>query len=133
MIDTAHGFAYFGTTYASSVVKVKLSDFTRVGALTLSAGENYLYSAVIDPAGGYAYFGTGTSPGRVVKVRLSDFTRSDALTPGYGSENNLYTAVMPDTTNGLAYFGAAISPGRVVKINASAALGVQVFLPVIKR
>src|SRR5207244_308412 len=39
VIDRANGFAYFGTnTSPGMVVKVHLSDFTRVGALTLNAG-----------------------------------------------------------------------------------------------
>ena len=63
------------------MVKVRLSDFTRVAALTLNTGEDGgLFSAVIDTANGFAYFGTWTSPGIVVKVRLSDFTRVAALT-----------------------------------------------------
>ena len=38
---------------------------------TLNAGENFFYSAVIDATGGYAYFGTGTGPGKVVKVAFN--------------------------------------------------------------
>jgi hypothetical protein len=52
------------------VVKVRLSDFTRVGALTLNPGEFSLYSAVLDASAGCVYFGTGTFPGRVLKVAL---------------------------------------------------------------
>src|SRR5262245_14179951 len=41
----------------------------RVGNLKLAnAGENSMYSAVIDPVNGFAYFGTGTTPGLIVKV-----------------------------------------------------------------
>ena len=70
MIDPASGFAYFGTdTIPGIVVKVQLSDFTRVGALTLNPGEDRLLMATIDPAAGYAYFGTHTAPGGVVKVQ----------------------------------------------------------------
>ena len=64
VLDAANGYAYFGTCTAPGlVVKVRLSDFTRVAGLTLNAGENYLRSAVLDAADGYAYFGTHTSPG----------------------------------------------------------------------
>ncbi len=55
------------------------ANFARVGALTLNSGENLVRCAVIDPAGGFAYFGTLTNPGTVVKVRLSDFTRVGVL------------------------------------------------------
>ena len=74
------------------MVKVRLSDFTRVASLTLNAGEDYLASAVLDAADGYAYFGTDTTPGRVVKVRLSDFTRVTGLTLAAG-EDSLSAAV----------------------------------------
>lgn len=43
----------------------------RVGAITLEDGEDSMLSAVIDADGGFAYFGTNTSPGRVVKVDLA--------------------------------------------------------------
>ena len=44
-IDTVNGFAYFGTLARQTpgiVVKVRLSDFTRVGALVLNAGDDPL-------------------------------------------------------------------------------------------
>ncbi len=44
---------------------------TRVGAITLDSGENNLRSAVIDTAGGFAYFGTNTSPSIVVKIGIT--------------------------------------------------------------
>ena len=53
VIDSAAGFAYFGTdTSPGVIVKVRLSNFTRVGSLVLNTGEDHLQSAVIDPAGG---------------------------------------------------------------------------------
>ena len=71
VIDTANGYAYFGTDDdPGKVVKVRLSDFTEVGTLTFSVGKR-TRSAVIDTANGYAYFGTDDDPGKVVKVKLS--------------------------------------------------------------
>jgi hypothetical protein len=131
VIDSDTGNAYFGTACENSasrpakVIKVKLSDFTRVGALTLYAGEDDLRSAVIDTTSGFAYFGTYTSPGKVVKVRLSDFTRVGAVTLNTG-EYYLGSAVI-DPANGFAYFGTAPfalpsmnpPPGKVIKIRLS--------------
>ena len=93
--------------------------FDPVASLTLKPGETNLYSAVIDTANGFAYFGTVTSPGIIVKVRLSDFTRVAALTLNPG-ENYLYSAVI-DTANGFAYFGGAADDGTgvIVKIRLS--------------
>jgi len=70
VIDPTGDFAYFGTAtfFPGQVVKIDLAGFSRVGALTLEAGEVGLYSAVMDPAGEFAYFGTRTWPGRVVKI-----------------------------------------------------------------
>jgi hypothetical protein len=110
VIDPAGGFAYFGTdTSPGMVVKVRLSDFTRVDALMFEAGEDKLTSAVIDTAEGYAYFGTKTSPGKVVKVRLSDFTRVDDLTLDAGE--NMLTSAVIDPDNRVAYFGTDTTPG----------------------
>ncbi len=82
VIDASNGLAYFGTNVGPGIVaKIRLSDFTEVGALTLNSGENFLLSAVIDNVSGFAYFGTADGwPGIVVKVRLSDFARVGALT-----------------------------------------------------
>jgi|GEM_PF-2470854 len=77
--------------------------------------ENDLTSAVVDPKNGFAYFGTGTSPGVVVKYRMSDSKTLAILTLNSG-ENNLYAATI-DTDNGFAYFGTRTSPGIVVKVN----------------
>jgi len=120
VIDTANGYAYFGAIRVppagpAKVVKIRLSDFSRVAAVALGSGENDLRSAVIDAAGSYAYFGTnGVNPGRVVKIRLLDMTRVSAtdLNPG---EYNLASAVL-DTVNGYAYFGTSTSPGKVVRV-----------------
>ncbi|MBU1367835.1 MAG: hypothetical protein KJ711_08480 [Candidatus Omnitrophica bacterium] len=116
VIDEAGGFAYFGMALSPGVVvKVRLSDLTRVGVLTLGSGENYLYSAVIDPAAGFAYFGTYTAPAKVIKVNLANFTREAALILNSG-EDYFYTGVI-DAQNDFAYFGTYTSAAKVIKIN----------------
>src|SRR5207253_760209 len=76
VIDTVHGFAYFGTdTIPGRVIKIAFNGSgppTLVGILELNDGsESNLHTAVIDVAGGYLYFGTSTNPGVVVKVDLN--------------------------------------------------------------
>jgi len=113
VIDAAKGFAYFGTS-EGIIVKVRLSDFTRVGALTVNLGQdNHLSSAVIDTANGFAYF--GSYEGKIVKVRLSDFTLAGTLTLQPG-EKHLDSAII-DTTSGFAYFGT--ETGIIVKVRLS--------------
>jgi hypothetical protein len=96
--DPAAGNSTPGTTAYPS------GGMRRTGMLMLSSVENGLESAVIDPAGGFVYFGTASEPGVVVKVRLSDFTRVGVLTLNSG-ENNFRCAAI-DPTGGFAYFGA---------------------------
>jgi hypothetical protein len=117
--DTVNGFAYFGTaTNPGIIVKVRLSDFTRVGALTLNSGEANPLSAVIDTANGFAYFGLSTQPAIIVKIRLSDFTRVGALTLS-ANECCPATAVI-DSVSGFAYFGARVGlTGDIVKVRLS--------------
>ena len=132
LIDSIHGYAYFGTyTSPGAVIKVALgagnTPPTRIGTLTLDPGENLLFSGVIDAAGGYAYFGTYTNPGTVVKVALGAGnalpTRVGALTLNAG-ESSLYCAVI-DSAGGYAYFGTFTSTGMVIKV----ALGAGSALP----
>jgi hypothetical protein len=116
VVDPAGGFAYFGTYmisgWPSSVVKVRLSDFTRVGSLTLDSTENNANTAVIDPANGFAYFGTNGS-GRIVKVQLSDFSRVGALQiPNSANE------LVFDNTSGYAY-GYCSTTGNIVRVTVA--------------
>jgi hypothetical protein len=121
VIDAAAGFAYFavpGTAdYPSSIVRVRLSDNTRAGTLTLPVSDGEIGSAAIDTVGGLLYLGMKTTPGSVVKVRLSDFTRVDALLLAPG-ENDVSAAVL-DPAGGFAYFGMNTSPGIIVKVRLS--------------
>ena len=118
LVDAANGFAYFGTyTTPAFVVKVRLSDLTRVGALALNPGEGWIVSGSLDPSNGFAYFGTNGSPGVVVKVRLADFQRVAAVTLAPG-ESGLSSSLI-DPANDALYFGTNTLPARVVKLQLS--------------
>ena len=89
VIDPAGRFAYFGTDAVAQqgpagatpdrVVKVDLRSFERASAIVLPDDERQLHTAVIDPQGTYAYFGTykynGQAPDlykpKVVKMMVS--------------------------------------------------------------
>jgi len=125
VVDPAGGYAYFGTgyylstrtyqgAYPGKVVRVRLSDLTHAGTLTLQQGEDRLNAAALDRAAGYAYFATDTAPGRVVKVRLQDFTRVAARSMA-GAEDYPSSAVI-DPGRGYAYFGLNTSPGKIVRL-----------------
>jgi len=89
-IDTTNGFVYFavgtggGTPFAPiKLVKVRLSDFTRVDALDLSpygVGTNRIDAISIDNNKEYAYLSISGFPARIFKVRLSDLTLISILT-----------------------------------------------------
>jgi len=123
VIDVANGYAYFATRdsfqFRARVVKIALGSGNdlpiRTGAVTLDSGSGgYLASAVIDAAGGYAYWGTdafGITGRRVERVRLGS---GDALPTHEGTldllESNLQTAII-DPARGFAYFGGVIISG----------------------
>ena len=109
--DDGAGYGYFGTN-SGQIVKVRLSDFTRVATLDLPYPYEYLSSGAIDSAGGYAYFGTDTAPGRIHRVRLSDFSDAGVLTLEPGDDH--LTAAAIDEAGGYAYFGTRT--GLVVKV-----------------
>src|SRR5690348_3972733 len=100
------------TSALTSIPEAKA--FSVVGTLPLRIGELGLISAVIDSAAGFAYFGTGNSPGILVKVRLADFTRVGSLTLNAGE--NIPTSAVIDSAAGFAYFGTGNSPGILVKV-----------------
>lgn len=123
VIDTANGYAYFGTSSSPGrVVKVALgtgaSPPQRVSALTLNNGEDSLSTAVIDAANGYAYFANNASPAMFIKVSLgsgdSPPARIGSVT--FNANENLATAAGIDTQNGYAYVGTIDSPASIVKV-----------------
>jgi uncharacterized repeat protein (TIGR01451 family) len=109
VIDTANGYAYFGTnTLPGKVIKIALGSGnnlpTEVGSITLNTGENRLLAAAIDPGNGYAYFATYTATGIIVKVALGGSglpSRVSALTLNSGEGN--VGSLSIDTTNGYLY------------------------------
>jgi hypothetical protein len=118
VIDTANGFAYFGTfTAPGRVVKIDLSTFTHVDTLILPSGEDYLRIAIIDTINGFAYFVTNTVPSWVVKIDLSTFTRVGAYEFDF-PQMGIPTSAIIDPDNGFAYFTGA-TPGRLAKMDLS--------------
>lgn len=116
VLDAGAGYAYFGSL-DGSVVKVRLSDLTRAGALALILDPNdrHVWCGVLDAPAGYAYFGCGWDSTFVAKVRLSDFTRVGALP--MTDEEWLPVAAVLDASAGYAYFGTR--GGTVVKVRLS--------------
>jgi len=83
------------------VVKVALgagsSIPVRVGAVSLLSGEDKLNSAIIDPASGYGYFTTDSSPSLLVKIDLgsgsADPTRVGSLPLQDKCQSSLFNPV----------------------------------------
>lgn len=97
---------------------VEVQHFFRDGALTLETDEYLLTSALIDPDGRYAYFGTSTPPGQLIKIDLETMERVDSIVmdeQGYG-EDFLFSALI-DPDGRYAYFGTGGYPGKVVKVD----------------
>ncbi|HSS06619.1 MAG TPA: choice-of-anchor D domain-containing protein, partial [Rhodanobacteraceae bacterium] len=98
-----------------AVTETAPPGFQRIGAADLQPGEDLPRSAVIDPTGHFAYFGTFTAPGKVVKVDLATFQRTGSLTLAAG-QNRLVSAAI-DPAGAFAYFGTNTTPGQVVKVD----------------
>lgn len=116
-----NGYAYFGTLGLGGtlprVVKIGMTSGSsapvRIGSVLLDASTNYsIGSAVIDPANGYAYFGTYDAfvPAKVFKVALGagaaspTLAGSVTLSAGPPAERELSCAVI-DAAAGYAFFG----------------------------
>lgn len=114
IIDSQNGFAYFGTNTAPCrIIKVRLSDFTRVGSIQIptDTGCGVLQPATINSTHGYAYFFiSNNTSGNIVRLRLSDFTIDTifSMTPG----GQALSAVI-DINNNILYVGTTPSSGRI--------------------
>lgn len=93
----------------------------RLTQISLQYEEKYLQSAVMDPAGQYAYFGVQGTPGRVVKIDLATATRVGAVTLTSLDTDPACAVIGPG--GGYAYFGNYTDPGtasgRVAKLDLS--------------
>ena len=155
-IDTLHGYLYYGTDGnpgSETIYKVRLGDGDALpapvpfGGTALRTGEIQLISCVVDPQGGYVYFGDdNTYPGRIFQLTLNgpnapvempDYlhllggtntstppdgtTILNAATTGtdlpYG-EVFLHSAFL-DPVRGYAYFCQDSRPNQVVKIQVA--------------
>jgi hypothetical protein len=118
-VDSANGFAYFGTETCGTayVIKVNLSTFTRVGALTLNTPECDLDQFLIDPANGFLYSTTdhGTS-GTIIKINLATFTRVGAINVN-ADELFLRTAVIDVARQRLYTASFNPFPGKIVEVD----------------
>src|SRR3989475_12335306 len=94
--------------------------FGRMGGLTLPPREVDFAAAVNDSAGGFAYFGTLTSPGVVVKVDLATFAVVGSLTLASG-EDHLTSAVI-DPAGRAHPADSGTATGRVVKVELTDAI-----------
>jgi len=118
LMDPTAGYMYLGTNSSPGyVIKVRLSDFSRVGAIALDPADGDILSGVIDltSGSGYAYFGTEASPARVVKIDLGTFEVADVMTLATG-ENSLLSAVI-DPVAGYAYFASSWTPPKIIRIS----------------
>jgi hypothetical protein len=112
-----NGYGYVGLWDGlGRIVKIDLSNFTRVGVLDPEDGNAAYVGAAIDEENNFAYFTTNSSPAKIVKVDLSDFSVDSILTLNSG-ENSIWSTPIIDTANDVMYVGIYASPARIVKIN----------------
>ena len=119
VLDSVHGFAYYAG-HGGFVTRIRLSDFTADGFLTLNTGSGkgsgLSYAANIDTAGGFAYF-EAFNDAQVFKVRLSDFSFVTAL--NLPQNETPISASAIDTVNGFLYYGNTGSPANIYRIDLS--------------
>jgi hypothetical protein len=123
-LDPVGGQGYFGTfSYlstpfqgSSGVVKVRLSDLTVVGSLSLDPNR-YTDTAVVDSAGGHLYLGLTGSPAKVARVRITDLTRDGDLILE-SADAGIVTGMLDASTDSL-FFGTYASAARVIRVKAS--------------
>jgi hypothetical protein len=111
-VATEDEFLYVGTfTSPAKVVKLKKTDMSVVGKLTLELGENKIVSMITDSD--FVYVGTDTAPGKIVRIRRDGFVRVDALTLSIYEDN--IDAMTHG--NGRIFAGLDTSPARIVMVS----------------
>jgi len=106
------------------VAKVRLSNMTEYGSITLNAGEsNFIFCTVADVPHGYAYFlARGAGIPQVVKIKFTPGTNAPVRVGAVSldSTNVFIDGASIDTVHGYAYYGTYDSdtnvPGRVYKV-----------------
>jgi hypothetical protein len=130
IIDNQGKYAYFGMyTGNPKIVKIDLVTFTRVGSINVSkpfgliGAYIHLHTAIIEPSGRYAYFGTDTSPGVVIKFDLNTFTQmghilfnADLNQDPWLGESWISSSVI-DPYGKYAYFATYSTPGNIIKVD----------------
>jgi hypothetical protein len=110
-----NGFAYIGTWDGTGkIIKINLSNFTRVGVLDPADGNVAYVGAAIDEENNFAYFTTNTN--KLVKIDLSDFSVEGILTLD-ASEDGTWVNPIIDSTHDVMYLATYTSPAIVVKID----------------
>lgn len=124
----AGGFIYFiSGANPAKIVKISTSPFSRIGNITLNAGERGQggASTAVDVINGWMYATAGISaPFDVVRINLSTFARQDSVTPAEGGA--LLSAI--NDPNGFVYIGDHSSPGIVIKLQ-----GISQVLPILPK
>jgi hypothetical protein len=102
-------FAYIGIDVSPGlVVKVRTSDMTEQGRVTLTNSELRISCSV--RVGSFGYYGSAFPQKRIVKVDLSTMTEMDFI-----SLNSTLACAITDGTHG--YFGTTNQPAVVVKVH----------------
>lgn len=78
-VDGQGVFAYFiGSTFPTPrLIKVRLSDFTRIDSLALAEATQPASGLTLDSTGSFAYIPTRNQPGKLLRVNLSNFLTID--------------------------------------------------------
>lgn len=118
-IDPAGGFLYASCSTgfrAPGVVKIRLSDFTRLGVVPTSGA--FARGIAMDPSGTYMYAATATigTPGLIDRIRLSDFTLAG---PSIELESNerFPAQLAIDAAGTFLFVGCTGTPARIVTID----------------
>ena len=117
-LDPSGDFLYVSSGAAPGKInKLRVSDMTVVGTLTLNPGEDAVSAIAVDPSGTFGYAITRTSPTRLVKIRLSNLTRVGAIPLATGSDDGAAIAI--DPAGAFAFVVLPTGPGKIAKVRLS--------------
>jgi hypothetical protein len=117
-LEVDDAFIYTGQyTFPGKVLKLRKSDMSLVGSLTLQSGEDDVRQLESDPTDAddlYIYANTNTVPGKIIKIRKADMQVESSLELSAGADRPLAGIELDPT---FLYVATNTSPGKLVKIN----------------
>jgi hypothetical protein len=124
-----NGHIFFGGGDRRAVVaRVRLSDMSYAGSITLSAVDMLFDGTRV---GRYGYFATLSAPGKIFRIDLESFAQGDVFAAPAFAGIAYFTSVLAHEATDMLYVGVSVKPSCIISVSITAAMHLRdtVYLP----